>query len=419
MVSSKFLFNVFSLLFLMLLTLGTNFSKLQLWGPIHLYDLLLLFLFVISYSFKNIKTYLAKEVIIIFIVACIYLVVSIVLNKDTTLAIRQFMLFGYMFIGYILTIRLIKSKSSSLIRLIIFISIAAFILQFLFILYLVLFKSLNITSNIKMYYSPLVIMGLITFTSYSLIFIKNNLKKSILVFTTLILSYTTHHSSALLASACIIFIYIFIRSDFSLKILFSVCSLLLLIYINNNNKEFNDGNASWRKIYWKYSVDVIFNKNYALIGEGFGVRYAPDKLIDLMSYEIGSDHLGREDKAYVTPMHNSFLTIFFHIGFLFGVIILLPIFLVFFRRIKFANTKTSSQKDFLLLNVIGLSIWSSFNVILELPHSSLYYWLIFYLFYFLNYKEVQHIKKYTNETYEKENFNDYAASSTSTRSLLD
>src|SRR5690606_11824497 len=71
-----------------------------------------------------------------------------------------------------------------------------------------------------------------------------------------------------------------------------------------------------------------------------------------------------------------------HIGFLPSMIIIIPVIISFFKRL-FNNNEKSPSKDFILLNVIGLSIWAAFNVILELPHSSFFYWINYFTMYYL------------------------------------
>ena len=86
----------------------------------------------------------------------------------------------------------------------------------------------------------------------------------------------------------------------------------------------------------------------------------------------------RFDEKYLSPMHNSFLTFAFHIGLLPSILILIPLgkaSIYVFRRNKIKGDK---NKDFLILSFIGSSVWASFNVVLELPHSSAFYWLIYF-----------------------------------------
>ena len=50
-------------------------------------------------------------------------------------------------------------------------------------------------------------------------------------------------------------------------------------------------------------------------------------------------------------------------------------FLYLFDRDKLKSTK---EKDFLALLLLGMIMWSSFHVVLELPHSSALFWLVYF-----------------------------------------
>ena len=84
----------------------------------------------------------------------------------------------------------------------------------------------------------------------------------------------------------------------------------------------------------------------------------------------------RPEEQYLTPMHNSFLTIAYHIGFLPMLMIFIPLIPVFVYPFKRKNP--TKEKDFLTLAVIAAIGWSSFHVVLELPHSSAFIWLIYF-----------------------------------------
>ena len=49
------------------------------------------------------------------------------------------------------------------------------------------------------------------------------------------------------------------------------------------------------------------------------------------------------------------------------------------KNLVFANKNKSL--NFLIVSLLGISTWASFNVILELPHSSLVFWIIYLLTY--------------------------------------
>jgi len=159
-----------------------------------------------------------------------------------------------------------------------------------------------------------------------------------------------------------------------LILLVIVTSLGLLVKFS---PRFHDANAMWRIYYWMMVSKKIFIKNFAILGNGFGVPYADKNIAYFLQVVHGATtKLGDGIKGYLIPFHNSFLTIAFHIG-------LLPSLLLYYPFVKFVRNSSFYFKDrqmkYLFICLIGLSVWCSFNVILELPHSSLFYWLIYFL----------------------------------------
>jgi hypothetical protein len=94
--------------------------------------------------------------------------------------------------------------------------------------------------------------------------------------------------------------------------------------------------------------------------------------------ELGSIHFDvNPEEKFLTPMHNSFVTIMFHIGIIPGLLIFVPLKNAFQWAFNYKIEHAASKK-FLFLSFIGFAVWASFNVILEMPHSSAFFWFIYF-----------------------------------------
>ena len=103
------------------------------------------------------------------------------------------------------------------------------------------------------------------------------------------------------------------------------------------------------------------------------------ELVDQLVEQLDSrEYVDRIDEIYLSPSHNSFLTIAFHIGFLPSLLLLVPLKKAFSYFVNRDKHQPDSAKDFLILSFIGVAVWASFNVVLELPHSSAFFWLIYF-----------------------------------------
>jgi hypothetical protein len=156
---------------------------------------------------------------------------------------------------------------------------------------------------------------------------------------------------------------------------------------------FTDVNAHWRLIYWQAVVEQIV-ENYFILGDGFGIQYISDKTIEkLNQLMISEGHVYTvitEEEKYTTGAHNSFLSFGQHLG-------LASLFLLFYPLvigIKGLKIRDNTNLIFLLLSISGMSVFSFFNVILELPHSSSFYWIVFLiLIYYINGIKIQDKKR--------------------------
>ena len=360
-----------------LLILGTNFTKFNLVGPLYLFDLLFIMLGLsVIFFLKPVLPY--KPIFFILSLSLFYLAYSFSFDIRLDLIIRQYALFGYLIISYVIFTSLLnRTNIDFLIIKIIQLSIIGFLIQVIFFIYL------NITSRFDFngynYWSPVVIMTIITYAAYVLTYHERFKKWFLFLFITFI-STTLGHSSVFLAVFFLPFALLFVRMKLKYKVIVIFLGLIITLLLYIFVPSFSDPNAMWRVYYWIMTLKNILIDHYALFGNGFGIPYANDEIVFFLQVVQGATtRLGEGYESYLTPFHNSFITIFYHIGFLPGLFIFYPI----YRFIK--NHKILIQYKelkFLFIALIGISIWSSLNVVLELPHSSSYYWTIYFALLF-------------------------------------
>lgn len=315
-----------------------------------------------------------------------YLLYSIIRafpNKELlVLTLRQYMLFAYMAFSYLIFNLLVKNESElkQASRFIILISKISVAMQLFFLVWkFIALRNFSLFSEGDYnYFSPLCIMGIITYASYILAKPIKSGRKYTSFFLILLLSTTVGHSSAFL-SILIIFglhlLQLFPRKTRLPLFLLSVLCMMALLYL----PQFSDDNASWRLLYWKHIINQALTNFYGMAGHGFGHPYMTYEYALLIKDKIGSSIMIDEVAPlarYLSPPHNSFLSIAFHIGLFPALLLLAPA-----KKIPvyiFTKNLKDDQLNFLILSLAGCSIWSSFNVILELPHSSTYFWLIYF-----------------------------------------
>lgn len=373
-------------LFYLLLFFGIQFTTLQLIGMLHLFDILLLSLVFVSLFFIRLSIK-HKHIIFVLTLSCLYFILSLFNFYSLAILVRQYALFAYMAFAYILFVGLATNKAyfnqlMSSTKKLIFIGLFA---QILYLMTLLLIGQYD--PEKYNYLSPLVIMLVICCSAYAFSFTKGILTFSILSLCILV-SLTLGHASAILPILAIIFMHLFLNIRFVIiKIVIfviGVCSLIGAIFFMPS---FMDVNAIWRLYFWSLGLESVIIDNFGLLGNGFGVAYCSEEDIKALTLVFGSaNDLDIFEERFLKAFHNSFLTICFHIGLLPGLLIFYPV-LKFIRKEQYSHL--DNDYKFLFLCLIGLIIWSSFNVVLELPHSSLFFWLIYFLFVFkLDYKTV-------------------------------
>jgi len=367
----------------LLLLFGETFSKFHLFGPFHLFDFSFILLAAWSsyYFFKQSKYFLIWPLLIILAFSVVYLAYSyFTLLGPVNYIIRQYAMFIYMGISWLLFASYISPEYQKYnIRLIALLGIAAIGIQLIYHVYLAIFTNGYSVFGAFNYYNKISIIALIVAGSYGLVYFEKQWKKIVTGLCFILLSTTLGHSSAFLAAFFVVMAYLVLRANKSVKLaglgFLILAVLVFVVYL----PQFSDHNAEWRMVFWKYSLkDILFEK-YAILGHGFGVPYSSQAVLDSFRDSLNSPWFEmRPEEQYLSPMHNSFITIAFHIGLIPMLLILLPLYPA--AKYLFFTSANSHQHhiDFLVLALVGSSIWVSFNVVLELPHSSSFYWLIYF-----------------------------------------
>ena len=117
---------------------------------------------------------------------------------------------------------------------------------------------------------------------------------------------------------------------------------------------------------------------YGILGHGFGGPFITESMNQSFLLELNSIHFDvNPEEKFLTPMHNSFVTIMFHVGIIPGLLILAPLKNAF-QSVFSYKKENLPETMFLFLSFVGFAVWASFNVILELPHSSAFFWLMYF-----------------------------------------
>jgi hypothetical protein len=267
--------------------------------------------------------------------------------------------------------------------------ILAAILQLGEVLYS-LAKTGSIGLKDHLYYSPAALL-LLTTAGAALLVLPDNRVKLISYLLLLALCTTTKHASIFLALLTVGFSYAFLIATPQTRLFIAGFSLICLIILLLKVDQFQDINARWRLLFWKHTLSEAITDRYAILGKGFGVPYADTEAEMYLWRETTSaafvDNGDPRFERYFSSMHNSFITIMFAIGILPGMLVLAPFLLMIRRSITFGFTAMRLKEQFLMLSLIGASIWASFNMVLELPHSSGFFWLIYFSYWLVALEE--------------------------------
>ena len=369
---SNFLFSSIKVLILLLLLFGHSFTKINVIGSVYLYDLILLFLFVSSLMGIN-KINISNKVFLFIIAGLISVFVSIMIENPLNFVFRQGMVIGYLLITFFIY-RKIKIRDKELIEFVFRTSKLAFYVQVIYLIF-ILINGGNVFVGFN-YYSPAVVILFPVYSARILIYGKNNSMKLLEILFVLIISTMIGHSSAFLAVLTTVFGFFVLKitpKQFLMALIIVIALIASMYFLL---PQFQDVNANWRLYYWGVGIKNALNTTL-IMGNGFGVPFITDEQIQEMINIFGgsNDFLSGLDERYIKAYHNSFITIFFHMG-LFSFLLIGP-YIKGIKKLVFGEK--SKELIFLIISLLGMSIWVAFNVILELPHSSLLFWIVFLL----------------------------------------
>lgn len=363
----------------LLIILGKSYTTLILINPFfYARDLVLLAMTLLCFPhFKFTKR--IKSIELLFLIAILYLMLSFCLRgfENTQIILRQFMVFGYGICFYVImnTIFINRIVNHNFCKYLVYFGFGCLFVQIIYIPYLFVYFKINPFFE-RSYFSPIIMMGLFTVASYILVNIKSSLIKHALFLAVFFVSFTTGHDSTYLGLVVIYTVYVFVISSKNQQIIISVFLLVGTLLVFATIPSFTDVNVKWRLLFWKDSTLRIIN-NYIVLGEGFGIPYTSDEaLIKLNSLypDVPFSPKITEDNKYLFAPHNSFLSMAIHIGVLSIIFLFYPICRLFY------NKRLLMEKEilFLFLSLLGMVVFSAFNVILELPHSSSIFWIVLF-----------------------------------------
>lgn len=376
-------YGVFSLL-LVLLIFGVSFSKFSLGGALYINDVLLVMITGLAF-FGNPAAKIPVTFFVFALISILYFLASFVINRGVPIVyiFRQFMICGYFIESLIIYTSLFQrpDRYAQLLAFLKRFAVWAFYADLIYAFFLMISGRNLLSGQGYVYISPLAVLGVIVFFAYTLV--GKEKYKWLKLFTAFILVALTGHASAVLAILLILVLYLASYVQPAVKAVISLGSLVVVPTAFLIFRSLSDANAVWRLVYWGYTARRIFVDHVGILGYGFGVRYADEELARLMKEVYKFSATLKEDAdAFVTPLHNAFLTFSFHLGFLPALLIIVPILLAILRSQAYRKTSKPMSDDERILGlcVSGLAIWVGFNVILELPHSSLFFWIIFFAY---------------------------------------
>jgi hypothetical protein len=353
---------------------------------LYLHDVALLFLVILALNRGKVR-YRFRSILLLLSIAIIYLLLSFMLfhlrGKLIEMALRQFSIFLYMGCAWLLFNVCVRDKSELykplyLIRLLsilsVWLQVGLMLYGFLFVPGFSLFGQGDYN-----YFSPLAVFGIITYSAMVLAWEKNVWWKYVRFALVLFLSTTLGHSSAFLSVFVVLLIYFFSRIT-PLQRIIALGIVAASILVLNALPEFRDVNASWRLFYWQHIMHNVVYQHDLVLGNGFGKPYMTYDYAVYLNEVLHSPNMMDQFypmARYLVPPHNSILTVLFHVGLIPGLLFFVPL-RGYGRQLLLRSRPTEPSDSFLLYALAGCFVWISFNVILELPHSATYFWLVFF-----------------------------------------
>lgn len=366
---------LYSLLFGLLL-LGRRFTGPIVFEAICIHDFILAILALLC-LIRHKFQFQVTSLLIVFGVAVAYLLVSLLWPRYYDLSeapatwiitLRQFALFGYGIGYYILMISSYSSIKDKIVFFELF-GVLGFAVNLLYCANIIFTGRYDFSTEFHYYFSQGAVVA--SFLGVTAVLLNRSVGffvKVTVVLLGLMMSSMTGHVSAVAVTGLICLVCIWnASSKLRLRLLTVILSGLVVVGVFFL-PQFWDANASWRWTFWSNSMKIVLLDNWGIFGEGFGVPYDPAFLESGLFRNVAYP----EKEVFLSPGHNSFVTIFFCIGLLPGLLLFSP-YRVLFARPKNLNKR---QRLFLQLGLAAITIWASFHVFLELPHASGVYWAL-------------------------------------------
>ena len=374
------------LFFITLLFFGKSFTKYSIIGPLYLHDFSLIVITFLSLNRGKIQVRFRSILALLFI-ALIYLIISLFFfdlkGQYLLIAFRHFNLFLYLGCAYLIFNSLVLNINDAF-KPLLAVKLIAYLSIYLQVVYLLIgylfiegFSIFN--PQDYNYFSPLTVLGIITYSALVLAYESNLIWRFAKFSFALVLSTTLGHASAFLAVVIILVVYIFLQITPRQRFIATAIAggfILLFLFL----PQFRDANASWRLLYWKHILNESISTKHLFFGSGFGKPFMSHDYAVYINEVLGSPIMLEEQyplATYLSPPHNSILTVVFHIGLIPAFLFFIPL-KGFFKQIFIKKFSEDRNVIFLVLALSGCIVWICFNVILELPHSSTYFWLLYF-----------------------------------------
>jgi hypothetical protein len=370
-----------------LLIAGPNFTKLTLVGPLTAYDFCLLLLGTLSLGVRR-STVTNRSFILFALVVASYGISSLAANGASFNLLRQLAMFLYAAIGALIVSRFIDARAEvTLLTGLRVLAVASVVLQ-LAVGGAALLAGEQFGDEHYHYLSPASIVLNIVALGYVLS--SRHLTPKLVGVPAVFLGlYMSGHASALLAGIGQLAIYALRplprQLQFAVALLGLLAVPLSVWWLVTANSPVLGGNAMWRLLFWAAIFDQVMIDKLGIFGHGFGVPYASAQIEYLLQVTQGyTTTLGIGNESFESTPHNFFVTVAFHLGFLPSMIFYVAMWRVIStlclrRRVKNPLVPRGREELALGLALVGLSVWVAFNVVVELPHASLFFWLIFFL----------------------------------------
>ncbi len=380
---------IFILLVIALLLLDKQFSKLPIVSSLFVHDFLLLIATIFALNRSELK-FKFPSIFILILISIAYLIYSILFynlaGEYFLMIFRQFYIFFYLICCYVIANKVFR-KEEYLDKAVFFIKqIAKWSLGLQLVYFIFLYATVPGYSPFEgySYLSGVAVMGLITFGVYALVYYQGY-KRILLVLFMLVITALLGHASSFFALFLVLLLHFYI--SFPPKVRFLTIGFLLIIaVVLFQLPQFTDANTTWRLMYWGHVLNITVFDNFLLLGNGFGKPYMTIDFARHIANQTGSTFMlsgvNVRLERWVSPPHNSFITMIHHVGLIPTLLIFVPL-KNFFKQIFLKSKTIDNEKLFLFYSLFGLIVWVSFNVILELPHSAIYFWFVYftYLFY--------------------------------------